>query len=442
MVTVDFAGNPGVGDFVVGNLADSVGTVIVDGLGSMLRLGDDTVIGQLGTGTLKIQNEGYVIGTNGAVSDTDIFTIGVRGRLELANGRLRTEVFANHGAIVGAGRLDNVGTITNSPTGHIDVGTGQRLVVNAVVDNKGAIAVDGGEIEFFKSVTNSDAGAEIVLRDQGSVRFIPTGFGFDSTAGVLAPTAGTNDIYGTVRVQTAASKISVSGGSTAVFHDPVTNAGGTVEVFPGSTIVYLQGLTTTGSGSVLAVSLSDPDSSAGAGAIEVSNAASLAGELRISLASGFKPSAGDVFPIVAAASGISGSLNLVGAPVLPGGMQWDLDVTASSVLLSVVATGDYNGNGVVDAADYIVWRKQQNQLGPGLAADSNGYGIVNAADYNFWRNRVGNVVGSGLGSGSAIPEPTSAVLVMVVACCVAASTRKRALSSSCEGPIGMLHLGK
>ena len=63
---------------------------------------------------------------------------------------------------------------------------------------------------------------------------------------MLATTGGTNDIYGTVRIQTASSKISVSGGSTAVFHDPVTNAGGTIEVFAGSTIVYLQGLTTTG----------------------------------------------------------------------------------------------------------------------------------------------------------------------------------------------------
>jgi T5SS/PEP-CTERM-associated repeat protein len=422
IVTVDFAGNPGVGDFVVGNAADSVGMVIVDGLGSMLRLGDDTVIGQLGTGTLRISNEGYVVGTNGAASDTDIFTIGVRGRVELAGGRLRTEVFANNGAIVGDGRLDNSGTISNTLFGHIDVHAGDRLEINAVVDNKGAIAIDGGEIEFVKAVTNTGSGAEIVLRDEGIARFLPVGFGFDSTAGVLATTAGTNDIYGTLRIQTASSKISASGGSTAVFHDPVTNAGGTIEVFPGSTIVYLQGLTATGSGSTLAVALSA--SGAGTGAIEVSEVASLAGDLRITLASGFTPGAGDVFSIVTAAGGITGSLNLASAPVLPGGMQWDLDVNATNVLLSVVATGDYNGNGVVDGADYVVWRNSQNQEGPGLAADANGDRIVNVADYNFWRSRVGNVISTGA-SSAALPEPTFAAF-LIVAVGAAIATRKRA----------------
>jgi T5SS/PEP-CTERM-associated repeat protein len=413
IVTVDFTTNPGAGDFVVGNLADSVGTVIVDGLGSMLRLGDDTVIGQAGTGTLRIANEGYVVGTNGATLDTDIFTIGVRGRVELAGGRLRTEVFANNGAIVGDGRLDNVGTISNTQYGHIDVNDGDRLEISAVLDNKGAIAVDGGEIEFFKAVTNTAATAEITLRDQGILRFIPVGFGFDSTNGVLATTAGTNDIYGTVRIQTANSKISVSGGSTAVFHDPVTNTGGTIEVFPGSSIVYLQGLTTTGSGSAMAVALADPESGSGGSPIEVSDSATLTGDLRISLASGFKPSAGDVFPIVTAAGGITGSLNLASAPILPGGMQWDLDVNPTNVLLTVVATGDYNGNGVVDAADYVVWRKSQNQTGSGLAADSNGDSVVNVTDYNFWRSRVGNIVGTGLGFGGAVPEPTCATLLIV-----------------------------
>jgi T5SS/PEP-CTERM-associated repeat protein len=420
IVRVDFAGNPGVGDFVVGNFVDSVGTVIVDGLGSLLRLGDDTVIGQAGTGTLRISNEGYVLGTNGATLDTDIFTIGVRGRVELAGGRLRTEVLANNGAIVGDGRLENVGTISNTQFGHIDVNDGDRLEINAALDNKGAIAVDGGEIEFFKAVTNTAATAEITLRDQGILRFIPVGFGFDSTSGVLATTAGTNDIYGTVRIQTANSKISVSGGSTAVFHDSVTNTGGTIEVFPGSSIVYLQGLTTTGSGSAMAVSLADPESGSGGSPIEVSDAATLAGDLRITLAAGFKPSAGDVFPIVTASGGITGSLNLAAAPTLAGGMQWDLDVNPTNVLLSVVATGDYNGNGVVDAADYIVWRKSQNQTGPGLAADSNGDGVVNFADYNFWRSRFGAIVGTGLGLGGAVPEPTCATLLIATGCAAAA----------------------
>jgi len=410
LVTVDFTGNPGTGDFVVGNAVDGVGTVIVSGLGSMMKLGDDTVIGQMGTGTLRIEKEGFVIGTNSSTTDSDIFTVGLHGRLELSNGRLRTQNFTNHGAIVGSGRLENGTTISNSPTGHIDIGTGDRLSVVAVVDNDGAIAIDGGEIEFFKSFTNSAVGAELTLRDQGIARFPQIGFGFDSTSGVLATTTGTNDVYGTVRIQTAASKILAAGGSTLVFHDPVTNTGGTIEVTAGSSIVYLQGLTTSGSAS-MTVSLADPDTTP-SGALEVTGDVALAGTLSVSLASGFKPSAGDSFDILSATGAVTGSLNLASAPTLPGGMKWNLLNSGSDISLSVVATGDYNGNGVVDAGDYIVWRNSQNQSGPGLAADSNGDGIVNTIDYDFWRGRVGNVVGAA-GAGAAVPEATCFALLTI-----------------------------
>ena len=409
LVTVDAAGTPGTGDFVVGNFADGVGTVIVSGLGSMLKMGDDTVIGQLGTGTLRIENEGYVLGTNSAAGDTDIFTVGVRGRLEFGNGRLKTEVFTNHGTITGTGRIDNINPIGNSPTGHIDIGAGQRFVINAILDNDGAIAIDGGEMEFFKALTNSAADAEITLRDQGILRVSQTGFGFDSTSGVLAATGGTNDVYGTVRIQTAASKILSTGGSTLVFHDPVTNTGGQIEVFAGSSIVYLQGLTTTGTSS-MTVSLADPETTP-SNAVTVTGDASIAGNLNVNLASGFKPSAGDAFEIVSATGTVTGSLNIASAPTLPGGMKWNLLNTGSDISLSVVATGDYNGNGSVDAGDYVVWRNSQNQQGPGLAADSNGDGFVNTADYSFWRSRVGNVV-SGTGSGGAVPEPAAIALIL------------------------------
>ena len=330
LVTVDFTGNPGTGDFVVGNAVDGVGTVIVSGLGSMMKLGDDTVIGQNGTGTLRIENEGFVIGTNSSTTDTDIFTVGLRGRLELSNGRLRTQHFTNHGAIVGSGRMENGTTINNSQTGHIDVGNGQRLVLTSVVDNDGAVAVDGGEIEFFKAFTNSAAGAELTLRDQGVARFPQIGFGFDSTSGVLATTAGTNDVYGTVRIQTAASKIFASrAGARWCFTIRLRTPAAQIEVFAGSSIVYLQGLTTSGSAS-MTVSLADPDTTP-SGGVEVSGDAVLAGNLSVTLASGFKPSAGDTFRDLSATGDVTGSLNLASAPALPGGMKWNLLNSGSDV---------------------------------------------------------------------------------------------------------------
>jgi hypothetical protein len=113
-------------------------------------------------------------------------------------------------------------------------------------------------------------------------------------------------------------------------------------------------------------------------------------------------------------------------PTLPAGLKWDLDAEANRVLLNVVPglAGDYNGNGTVDSADYVVWRKTLDQTGPNLAADGNSNGRVDAADFDFWRSRVGNPLGSGAAMAAAIPEPTSITLVFTCLALVACRGRK------------------
>jgi hypothetical protein len=68
-------------------------------------------------------------------------------------------------------------------------------------------------------------------------------------------------------------------------------------------------------------------------------------------------------------------------------------VTVTDVVEQLV--GDYNRNGTVDAADYVVWR---NTLGSALppfsGADGNGDGLVSASDYNVWRANFGRTAGA------------------------------------------------
>jgi len=74
-------------------------------------------------------------------------------------------------------------------------------------------------------------------------------------------------------------------------------------------------------------------------------------------------------------------------------------------------TGDYNGNNIVDAADYVLWRKYLNQSVT-LPNDSTP-GMVTSADYTVWRSNFGQTP-SGSGSGSllsnAVPEPLGSLL--------------------------------
>lgn len=83
--------------------------------------------------------------------------------------------------------------------------------------------------------------------------------------------------------------------------------------------------------------------------------------------------------------------------------------------------GDYNQNGTVDAADYVLWR---NNLGSAIALPNEGAGItpgsVTVEDYNFWRANFGNHSGAGsIAGAAAVPEPASwALVILAILSCV------------------------
>jgi hypothetical protein len=94
--------------------------------------------------------------------------------------------------------------------------------------------------------------------------------------------------------------------------------------------------------------------------------------------------------------------------------MYELALTATSTLL-----GDYNHNGVVDAADYIVWRNSLGQsIAAGTGADGNGDGLITQADYDMWRSHFGQTA-SGSGSALAgfgpasVPEPGIATFGLI-----------------------------
>ena len=99
-------------------------------------------------------------------------------------------------------------------------------------------------------------------------------------------------------------------------------------------------------------------------------------------------------------------------------------------LVEGVLPGDYNHDGIVDAADYTVWRDEFGSTGTGLAADGNNDNTINQLDYDIWKNNFGDTQ-SGAGSAAQnapVPEPSTESLLVVgvtVAACWYRSKSRR-----------------
>jgi hypothetical protein len=85
-----------------------------------------------------------------------------------------------------------------------------------------------------------------------------------------------------------------------------------------------------------------------------------------------------------------------------------------SVKFTPPPTGDYNGNGFVDAADYVLWRKTVGQPATpaGSGADGDKSGTIDAPDYTYWRARLGTIV-NGVGTVQQVPEPAYAAWLLM-----------------------------
>jgi GH35 family endo-1,4-beta-xylanase len=111
-----------------------------------------------------------------------------------------------------------------------------------------------------------------------------------------------------------------------------------------------------------------------------------------------------------------------------GNETYDLALNKGDALYSLaIAPGDYNADGSVDAADYVVWR---NTLGTNdLRADGNGDKSIDELDFAVWKSTFGMVYGSGAGAFHTVPEPSSITLLAVGTTLCIVRRRRRPLPS-------------
>jgi hypothetical protein len=111
----------------------------------------------------------------------------------------------------------------------------------------------------------------------------------------------------------------------------------------------------------------------------------------------------------------------------------DADYTVDNFVTETVLPGDYNRDGAVNAADYIIWRKTLGNMGPVgnctpdctsdpiVFSDMRANGAVSAtytqviddADLAVWKANFGETVSGSGGGVASIPEPATIAIVLV-----------------------------
>ena len=87
--------------------------------------------------------------------------------------------------------------------------------------------------------------------------------------------------------------------------------------------------------------------------------------------------------------------------------------------------GDYNEDGVVDAADYTVWRDHLGAAAGTLPNDGDG-GVIGPNQYETWKASFGLTSGNVASGGQSVPEPSTVVwMVLLPAVVVLRRGRRR-----------------
>lgn len=361
--------------------------------------GADAVFGEVDVASNGILEVGGLASFNGMTVGNGNLKISGRAEINLLNsGQGTVDLVGGTLAITGpqAGDVDYAVTVSGSAS--IEVPVGRFFALDGSITS-----VPGG-------------GADQITKYGGGSLILTTFKAFDGTIG----------IEGGRVVANHASGSNLGTGSIKIFADATLTGRGSVDmidafaggtVAPGDDAAQLNALAANFStGSILAIEIGGLTPGVQHDVLAVDGITTLlGGVLDVSLIAGFTPNEGDRFEILTANT-LLGSFDVHDLPDI-GNLNWLVDYSSTNLALVVTSAlaGDYNDDGVVDAADYAVWRDNLGAPAGTLPNDPVG-GEIGSSQYNTWKSNFGNQMpASATLHAVSVPEPSTCVLLTLLA---------------------------
>jgi autotransporter-associated beta strand protein len=352
------------------------------------------VLNKIGSGTLRLNSNPNGPGTYAGNLNVN------GGTLHLDGGTAMGDLAAIHLANT-AGVLLNITGIVGETIGSLSGG-----------------GASGGNLSLFATLTTGGNNNATTFngRVSGSGGLTKTGLG----SFTLAPLSGGNTYSGTTTVNAGTLLVNNTTGSGTGTGPVVVNSGATLggtgtisgavtvngggHIAPGSSVESLDvGSLALAAGSILDFELDTVSGVDTSDQIIVTTPNGLTingGTLNLTDAGGM--TAG-IYTLLDYSGTLNGDVNNIAFGAAPAGFLYGLaNNTANTTIELVVAVptlpGDFNGDGSVDAADYVVWRR--------------GFGTTYTQDdYNDWQSNFGAQAGSGAATDSnlsaTVPEPAT-----------------------------------
>ncbi|HVT30489.1 MAG TPA: hypothetical protein VHE81_20940 [Lacipirellulaceae bacterium] len=439
------------GQALIGLAGSSNSKLIIDGIGSQMNLGNYLGIGHTASdfGTIATGSRaelingatgtasGVLMGITTGATDNTLLVSGAGSMLTL------TGVNNNDGAISSIGReginnlmqIDDGGIVNGSnrfQLGSSPTSTGNQILINngslsgtSLEINQGSVSVTKGTVDLVQyyddmmmvwsggGITATNGASSTITFNSGTVRSVNADIdnGSPFTVGDGGADSATyimrKDVDGNRGVHTFTNGLSLSAnGILSGDGDIVGNISGTagakVEVGASPGIINVTG-DWNNAGIGIDLEVDDLSSSVVPGEqfdqLNISGAFTHGGSVTIDISELVGPASSQQLKLIGwgSQSGLSSStmVSFVGGSPLTYSFQSDglyVSVSAGGI------PGDYNGDGSVNAADYVIWRKNNGSV----------------SGYNVWRAHFGESGGSGALAtvGAAVPEPGSRALAI------------------------------